>query len=117
MNAKWFLTAVLAAGLCGCGMMDKDHHANSERHEEGDQEEAGEVKMSLSEVPAAVRDGLQKAAGGSKIDKVDKMQVNGKTIYETDVMKDGKEWEIQVDESGNVVSNKMEGKEEDDEKK
>ena len=91
MKGRWALIGVMALGL-GC----------HESHE------SDEVKMSLSEVPPAAREGLTREAGGAPIDKVDKEMKDGKTIYETDVKSAGKTWEIQVDETGKLVSKKEE---------
>ena len=114
MKGKWFLVLALGAGLCGCSMMHKDGNKHEEK-EEGD-----EVKMTMDQVPAAARAALEKEAGGAKIESVDKeTDKSGAVIYETDVKKNGKTWEIKVAPDGKVISNKMEADEEDekDEKK
>jgi hypothetical protein len=89
----FLLAAVLASG---CASMKKK---SAEKEEEGD-----EVKMALADVPVAVRDTLTREAGGAKIESVDKEEKNGQTIYETDVMSGGKNWEIKVDASGKLIS-------------
>ena len=48
-----------------------------------------------------------KAAGGAAITTVDKESRDGKTVYETDVKSGGKNWEIVVDENGNLISKKI----------
>jgi len=101
MSKTWILAGVLALGL-GCSGQS-NHSMKSEGKEEGD-----EVKMNLADVPPAVRSSLQREAGGASIDKVDREMKHGKTVYETDVMLDGKTWEIQVDENGQLVSKKIE---------
>jgi len=94
MKIRWALIGVMALGL-GC-------------HESHEGSEKDEVKMTLSETPPAVREGLTREAGGAPIDKVDKEMKDGKTIYEIDVKSNGKTWEIQVDENGKLVSKKEE---------
>jgi len=70
--------------------------------------EENEVKMTLDQVPPAVRDALKREAQGAPITAVDKEDHNGKTIYETDVTINGKNIEIKVDPDGKVVSKKPE---------
>jgi uncharacterized membrane protein YkoI len=66
-----------------------------------------EVKMSLDQVPPAAWDGLVREAGGATITTVDREEQNGTTVYEADVILGGKNWEIKVDEAGNLVSKKL----------
>ena len=102
-KARWVLAVVAAAGLMvGCEHMK--HH-----HEE--EEEGNEVKMTIDQVPPAVRATLQREAQGASIKTVDKEEDHGKTIYETDVMLNGKNWEIKVDGDGKVVSKKLDPEE------
>jgi len=67
-----------------------------------------EEKMTLDEVPPAVRSTMMQEAGGAKIGTIDKEEKNGKTIYETDVMSGGQTWEIKVDADGKLLSKKVE---------
>ena len=85
------LAAVLVAPL-GCASAEKEEN---------------EVVMTLDQVPPAVREGLTREAGGAAIDKVDKEMANGNVLYEVDVMQNGKNWEIKVDGSGNLVSKRL----------
>ena len=101
----------------GCSHM---HHDKDEEGEEGN-----EVKMTLEQVPAPVRETLVREAHGATIKTVDQEMSHGKTIYETDVMQGGKNWEIRVAPDGKLVSKKVDNeeaekkgskKEDDDEK-
>ena len=93
--------ALLAAGLvAGCCQ-------NKEK-----EEEHGSV-VTMEQVPAAARDALKREAAGATIGKIDKEMAGGKVVYETDVMINGKNWEIKVDEAGNVVSKKLDNEEEE----
>ena len=91
------LGLAVIAGSVGCNHMNNQSEENEEN----------EVKMTLDQVPAAAREGLQREAGGATITQVDKEEVKGKTGYEIDVMKDGKNWEIIVDENGKLMSKKL----------
>jgi uncharacterized membrane protein YkoI len=98
------LGLTVAALTIGC------QHMNTEHDEEG---EENEVKMTLDQAPPAVREALQREAGGAAIAEVDKEDHDGRTAYEVDVKKDGKNWEIIVDENGKLISKKLD---EDDDK-
>jgi uncharacterized membrane protein YkoI len=100
MKLRFAVIGVLALSL-GCSHNNKSSHAE-------EAEEGNEVKLSLGDVPAPVRATLTREAGDAKIGAVDREQSNGKTIYETDVMSGGKNWEIKVDADGNLISKKVE---------
>ena len=96
--------SALVAGLMvvGCSHM---------HHEKEEGEEGNEVKMTIDQVPPAVRATLEREAQGATIKTVDKEEDHGKTVYETDVMINGKNWEIKVDESGKVVGKRVDNEE------
>lgn len=98
-----FILAGAVALSVGCS------HMHGGKDAEG--EEKNEVKMSINDVPPAVRDSLNREAGGQMIKSVDREEQNGKTIYETDVMMNGKNWEIKVDENGKTISKKIDNEE------
>jgi len=97
MRMTWLFVAVIViAGGCA-------HKA---------EEEENEVKLRPDEVPPAVLSALEREAGGAAITTVDKEQAkDGRTVYETDVMMNGKNWEIKVDETGKLVSKKLDPEE------
>src|SRR5947208_707878 len=104
MNKRWALVSVLALAVAGC--------SHSKKMDKEEEDEAGEVKMQLSEVPGPVRETLMKEAGGAKIGTVDKEESSKGTItYETDVMQGGKTHEIRVAPDGKLISNKIESDE------
>jgi len=106
MTKRWIFTSVVAAAFAfsaGCSQMHK--------HEEED-EEANEVKMTLDQVPPPVRATLQQEAGTATIKSVDREQTKkGDTVYETDVMQGGKNWEIRVAPDGKLLSKKVDNEE------
>lgn len=69
--------------------------------------EAKEEKVTLEQVPAAVKTTIQ--AEGGKIEDIERQNDAGKVIYEADVIKDGKEIELRIAEDGKLVSRKVEG--------
>jgi hypothetical protein len=74
-------------------------------------EKAGEVKLSLKDVPAAVRKTLTREAMGAKIQTIDKEQRDGKTVYETDVEIDGQNYQIIVDPKGKLLGKTLDDEE------
>lgn len=108
MKAQWILAAAALTAL-GLGCSNMGHH-------EEEAEEGNEVKLTLDQVPPAVRATLRREAQGAPIKTVDKEEDKGKTIYETDVIVSGKNWEIKVDGDGNVVSKKLDPENERGEK-
>jgi hypothetical protein len=88
MNMQWAPVMLIVLSL-GCS------HAHKEEADEG-----GETKLTLDAVPTAARAALIREAQGAAITTVDKEESNGKVIYETDVMLNGKNWEIKVDPDG-----------------
>src|SRR4051794_11057526 len=105
---KLFGVALAAALMCGCSSMKSKECCKGK----GEGEEKDEVKMAMSDIPAAAREGIMRESGGATTDKVDKETRDGKTVYEADVMMNGKNWEIVVDEQGNKVSKKLDEGEE-----
>ena len=113
--SKWFMFGLLSASLVGCANMAKPgEKKDGEKKEEKKDEK--EVKMTLDQVPAAVKATLLKEAGDAKIGNVDKVTDDGKTIYETDIKVGGKEFEIKVAEDGKLISKKLEEDEKDEKK-
>ena len=109
--SKWFMFGLLSASLVGCANTTKPGEKK-----DGEKKDEKEVKMTLDQVPAAVKATLLKEAGDAKIGNVDKVTDDGKTIYETDIKVGGKEFEIKVAEDGKLISKKLEEDEKDEKK-
>ena len=117
MNNRWALIAILSA-VVGCQSMHAKHH------EEEEEDEQNEVKMSIDQVPPAVKATIMEAAAGATVGSVDKEENSkGMFTYETDVKSpDGKNWEIRVSPDGKLISKKIDeedekpAKKDDDEK-
>jgi uncharacterized membrane protein YkoI len=62
-----------------------------------------EQQTTLSEIPAAARAAIQKAATGGKLTLVEKVIEGSSTFYEGHITKAGKEVEIKVDANGKTV--------------
>jgi len=104
----WGKSLALALPLmlaCGC------QSASNHPAKEAEEAEGPEVKMKLDQVPPAVRDTLTREAAGATIGDVDKEQKHDKTVYETDVMLGGKNYELKVAEDGSLISKKLDNEE------
>ena|SRR2546421_2949275 len=104
MRKSFLVVPVSALALClaSCTSMHK-----SGGKEEGEGAEGNETKMSFNQIPAAAQKTLSEEAKGNKIDTVDKESKHGKTIYEADVVISGTNYEIKVDEAGQLLSKKI----------
>jgi uncharacterized membrane protein YkoI len=64
-----------------------------------------EEQVKLSDLPAAVRDGLQRKAGSGRIAKVESLTKQGKVVaYEADVRSAAKRYEIQIGPDGKALA-------------
>jgi len=99
MNSKcpWLYIAVIAAGMCGCASQQRQAA------------ESGEIKVRLAQTPAAVRQTIERELIGAQLEDIAKKERGGKTIYETDIIRDGHKWEVNVGEDGKIVSKLQEG--------
>ena len=71
-----------------------------EKDEHGDMEKS----MKLADAPAAVKTAVEKEiAGGGKLKKLSKESEDGKTVYEAEITKDGKEMSVNMAEDGTVM--------------
>src|SRR5262245_7027236 len=76
--------------------------------------EAGETKVQLSEVPAAARQTIEHELVGAQLEDIALKTRDGKTIYETDIIRDGRKWEVVVAEDGTIFSKIKEGSADED---
>src|SRR5215831_4399899 len=77
-------------------------------------EEENEQTVKMSNLPAAVQTTIKDKAGSNKIEKIEKKTEDGKTVYEAVVNKGGKEWSIEVSESGKFLKEYQESKEKEE---
>ncbi len=87
---------VLTVALIGFGI-------NSVRAQES------EKKVTLEQLPAQVKDGIQKAVGNGKLIDIGEISLDGKTTYEIELQLDGKEIDVVFDDKGAEVSREIEG--------
>src|SRR5262249_22790179 len=77
--------------------------------------EGAEAKVKLADCPKAVQDTMTKEAQGAQIGVIDQEQENGNVTYETDVVINGRNYEIKVAADGTLIGKKLD--EDKDEKK
>jgi len=108
MNPKGtlLLTAIVALGTYGC---------SGPRHHSAEEAESGETKVSLEQTPPAVRQTIERELTGATLEDIARKKREGKTVYETDVIRDGHKWEVIVGEDGTIVSKAQEGSREEQE--
>ena len=82
----------VAAVLSGCAMGERDD------------DDAGEVEVSIDQLPADVRATLERESAGGTIQQIDRETGGGRTLYSADVLRGGEKWEIEIAEDGTLIS-------------
>jgi hypothetical protein len=80
------------------------------------EDEDEEVPIKFADAPAAVQKTLQREAAGAKLEKVDRLVRQGRTLYEADAKIDGKNYEIIVTAEGLLLSKELDEDDEGEEK-
>ena len=73
----------------------------------------GEKEITIDEVPAAVKATILTEADGAPIQEIEMETADGKTVYEAEVIIDGKEVEIEVAPDGTLLGKKIEDDEDE----
>jgi uncharacterized membrane protein YkoI len=76
--------------------------------EDEDENEESEQQVSIDQVPPAVKATILKEAEGGTIKEIESETENGQTIYDADVVIDGKEFEIKVAADGTLLGKEAE---------
>ena len=102
MNPKctWILPALIAIGMCGCA---------APKRQAAEVVEVGETMVRLDQTPAAVRQTIERELVGAQLEVIARKERQGKTIYETDVIRKGHKWEVVIGEDGTIISKLQEG--------
>src|SRR5689334_13967779 len=64
---------------------------------------AKEQHLTLDQVPAPVRATIEKESAGGKVGEIEKEGARGRTFYEAEIVKDGKESYLHVAPNGKVL--------------
>jgi hypothetical protein len=62
-----------------------------------------EQRVSMDQLPPAVKATLDRESAGGKVDEIEKETEGGKTFYEAEIVKNGHESYIHVSEDGKVL--------------
>jgi len=84
MTTGWAVAASMALVASGCAMK--------------------ETKVAIGQAPQAVRDTIQRELVGAELEDIARKTVDGQTVYETDVIRDGHKWEVVIREDGTILS-------------
>ncbi len=84
-----------------------------EKGDDDDDDDEQEEKLSLEQVPEAVKATILAEAGGATVKEIEREFKNGQTVYEAEWKVNGQEIEIKVASDGALLKKKVE--EEDDE--
>ena len=98
----WLVAGLLVLGFVVAGAV----YAAQEQKET-------EEKVTIDQVPAAVKATILKEAGDHKITEIEKETKDGKTIYEAEWIAGDKKVEIKVAEDGTLISKETEDAAED----
>jgi hypothetical protein len=90
---RWVFAGALALG--GFGGTAFAHGQGEEGH--------AHKKVTMDQLPSAVQSTFQKEAAGGQIEELRSEQRGGKTIYEGEVVQNGKGTELQVSENGSIL--------------
>jgi len=77
--------------------------------------EENEQEVTIDQVPAAVKATILKAAEGGTIKEIERETKNGTTVYEAEVILNGKEVEIKVAADGTLLGKEVEDEGDDEE--
>jgi len=70
--------------------------------------EAKEVSVALEDLPRAVRAAIKKHAAGGEVTEIEKKSVDGKIVYEAEVVRDGKASDILISAKGKYLGTEKE---------
>ena len=94
------LIVLAAIATSGCAKM---------RASAGEKAESGETKVRLEQTPPAVRQTIERELTGAQLEDIAMKKRQGKTVYETDLIRDGHKWELLVGEDGQIIHKVQEG--------
>lgn len=72
---------------------------SSNEHQDDDAQ-----RVTLADVPAAVRAVIEKHVGNGEIKKIDKEKEDGKIVYDVEAKKNGKDIELSIAEDGTILT-------------
>ena len=111
MKGRWWITGTVSIVLLvTMALTGSPAWAEDEQQEQ-------EQKITMADLPPAVKAGVEQQTAGCTIKKIEKEVKDGQIVYEVEIMKDGKEIEIEFSEAGAVLKREAEEQEEPEEEK
>jgi hypothetical protein len=90
---RWVFAGALALGGLG---------GTAFAHGKGEEGQAHK-KLTMDQLPSAVQSTFQKEASGGQVEELRSKQRAGKTIYEGEIVSNGKGTELQVSQDGSIL--------------
>lgn len=88
-----------------------------EEAEDEEKDDEDEQKLTLDQVPAAVKATILKEAGNNKLKEIELETEDGKKVYGAEWVADGKEIDIKVAPDGKLLKKEVESADKDDDEK
>ena len=107
MNGSKLFSVALAAIIALAVTAGCENMGMNKRAPDDDDRDENEQPVAMDQLPPAVRATLTKEAGQGKIEEIDKLTLRGRTVYEADVILDGKKWELRVREDGQFLRKEL----------
>ncbi len=85
----------IVIGALGLGGFVGTARAHQGKHAEG--------TLNMSDLPSSVRSTFEKESKGGEVEGLRKATKNGKTVYEGEVVQNGKGTDLEVSENGKVL--------------
>lgn len=73
-----------------------------------------EIKVTIDQVPAAVRTALEQEAFGGTIKEIEQGEEHGRVVYESEITKGGKTVEVKLSANGKVLKRENEDEDKED---
>src|SRR6476660_1693546 len=73
--------------------------------------EKGETHMKMDQLPPAVKATIEKESAGARVEEIEKETEGGKTFYEVEIVRNGRESYIHVSPAGKVLKRETEAQE------
>jgi hypothetical protein len=93
MRRTWIVLAAAALGIVGCANMG--HHGSDEKSEA--------KKIKDADVPALVRDSVNKRFPGASVTSVEREKENGMVVFDYELKQNGRKWETDVKDDGTIM--------------
>jgi len=75
------------------------------------EKEKAETHVTMDQLPVAAKATIEKESAGAKVEEIEKETEGGKTFYEAEIIKNGRESFIHVSEDGKVLKRETEAQE------